>query len=109
MDENQDIKRLHKRLPEKAPWQALRTRQSGQACDPFRTPVRCTVVSLGVARCTPSSIALGFARIFVGIGVAAAAAFDAIEFLARGKVAALVTTSQVPVYFEMDNDASVSW
>ncbi|MBI6948895.1 hypothetical protein JET70_18420 [Pseudomonas koreensis] len=109
MVENQDSKRLHKRLPEEAPWQALRTRQSGQACDPFRTPVRCTVVSLGVARCAPSSIALGFARIFVGIGISAAAAFNAIEFLARGKVVAFVTTSQVSVYFEMDNHGSVSW
>jgi hypothetical protein len=97
------LKSLDKRLSVKTSWQALRPDQSGQALDPFRSPVRRSVVGSGMPGDAASGIALGFARFFVGLGVTATAALDAIEFLARGKVAALVTASQMSVCFEMDN------
>jgi len=51
-------------------------------------------------------IALGFARLFVGVSVAAASAFDPIEFAGRYQIVAFVTAGQMPADFEVSDHGS---
>jgi hypothetical protein len=61
------------------------------------------VAGVGLARRSACRITLILAGLFIRIGIAAAAALDAIEFAARREVLALVTTGQMSIYIEMNN------
>jgi len=100
---------LDKALTGKTAWQALRANESGQAFNPLRAPVRSAMHCLRMPGRAARSIALIFARSLVGIGIAATAALYAIEFIAGAEVVALVTASQMSVYFEMDNHEETPW
>jgi hypothetical protein len=94
---------LNVRLPGKATRQALPSGHRGQPFSPLRAPVDGVVRGFCLTGDTACVVALIFSRLFVGIGVAAAAAFHAIEFASGSEVFAFMATGQMPVDVEMDN------
>ena len=90
-------------LPAESTRQALKTGHCCQAVDPFCAPVRGAVRGFGLTSHSASGVALILSCLFVGIGIAATAAFHTIEFAACRKLFALVPTGQMPVDVEMDN------
>ena len=90
-------------LPAKAPRQALKSGHCCQPFDPFCAPVCLAVRGIGLAGHSSGGIALIFSCLFVGIGIAATAAFHSIELSACRQLFAFVATGQMPVNVEMDN------
>ena len=104
----QQVNSSDKWLPAETPWQALQPRQVSEALRPGTTPVYGSM-GFGLARGAAGGIALGAARFFVGVGIAAGAAFDSVQLGARREVGAVMAASQMPGDLEVSDHVSVSF
>jgi hypothetical protein len=104
----QSLNSSDKWLPAETAWQALQTRQVGEALCPGTAPVN-SGMGFGFARRAAGGIALGAARVFVGVGIAAGAAFDSVQIGAGREIGAVMAASQMPGDLEVSDHLSVSF
>ena len=104
----QPLNSSDKWLPAETSWQALQPRQIGEALRPGTAPVHGSM-GFGFARGTAGGVALGAARFFVGVGIAAGAAFYSVQLGAGREVGAVMAASQMPGDLEVSDHVSVSF
>jgi len=103
------LRNLNEWLAVEPAWQALTAWQVGQALGPGTAPVTGGMGGFGLARGTPSGVALGAAGFLEDFGVTAGTALDPIQLGAGREVVAVMTAGKMPGDLEVNDHVSVSF